>query len=163
MSLTKTPTELLVVALQDLNDAELAWAERGAAFVGKAGAELARFLEADLARSAEQSEGLTALLGSMDAPVAGDPNIWLRAILDDAERDSRSITPGPLLDTALIGAFRKGKQAERVSYETAAVLAARLDLREIEDKLARFIDHEATADRELRALLQKTVGDLVVE
>ncbi len=163
MSLTKTPTELLVVALQDLHDAELAWTDRGAAFVGKAGAEFARFLEADLARSAEQSEGLTALLGSMDAPVAGDPNIWLRAILDDAERDSRSITPGPLLDTALIGAFRKGKQAERVSYETAAMLAARLDLREIEDKLARFIDHEATADRELRALLQKAVGDLVVE
>ncbi len=160
MSLTKTANELLVVALQDLHDAELAWTERGLAFLGKVGAELALFLKADLARSAEQSDGLSALLSSMDAPLAGDPNIWLRAILDDAARDSRSITPGTLLDTALIGAFRKGKQAERVSYETAAELASQLELREVQAKLARFIDQEASADRVLRAMLEKTVGGL---
>lgn len=160
MSLTKTPTELLIVALQDLHDAEVAWTERGPALVRKTGAELARFLEADIARSAEQGADLTALLGSMNAPVAGDPNIWLRAILDDAARDSKSITPGPLLDTALIGAFRKGKQSERVSYETAAILAARLNLRQIEEKLALFIDHESTADRDLRAMLEKIVEGL---
>ncbi len=162
MSKTQTPRELLVVALQDLHDAEAAWTGRGSALRGAAGTKLATILKTDLERSATQRKGLEALLGQLKAAVDGDPNIWLRAILDDAERDSRSIIAGPLRDTALIGAFRKGKQAERVSYETAVLLAGRLGMKDFRARLAAFRGQEEQADRELEGLLQATIGMLTV-
>lgn len=163
MSKTQTPKELLVVALQDLHDAEFAWNERGAALSDAAGTQLSAFLKTDLTRSVAQRMGLETLLGPLKAEVEGDPNIWLRAILDDAERDSRSIIAGPLRDTALIGAFRKGKQAERVSYETAVLLAGRLGMKDVEVRLTAFRGQEEQADRELESLLQATIGILTVQ
>ena len=163
MSKTQTPKELLVVALQDLHDAEVAWNERGAALSDVAGTQLSAFLKTDLKRSVAQRMGLETLLGSLKAEVEGDPNIWLRAILDDAERDSRSIIAGPLRDTALIGAFRKGKQAERVSYETAVLLARRLGMKDVDVRLTAFRGQEEQADRELESLLQATIGILTVQ
>jgi ferritin-like metal-binding protein YciE len=153
VSKTKTPRELLIVALQDLHDGERAWTERGPKFRNLVGAELREFLDADLERSAAQANELEAMLSSLDAVLAGDPNIWLRAILDDADRDSESIVKGRLLDTALIGAFRKGKQAERVSYETAIVLASELDLPVLAERLTEICSQENMADRELHRLL----------
>lgn len=160
MGLTNTAEKLLIVAMQDLRDAEDAWTERGPKLQPAAGALLRRFLEADIERSSVQSRVLTTLLSSLGQDDEGDSNIWLRAILDDADRDSRSIAAGPLLDTALIGAFRKGKQAERVSYETAFALASHLELAEAADRLSQLRDQETDADAELEAMLQCTVQEL---
>ncbi len=159
MALTKTAKELLIVALQDLHDAEDAWTERGPKLVPAAGKALASFLKADIERSAAQSAALVTLLSSLGGDEKGDPNIWLRAILDDAERDSESIEPGPLLDTALIGAFRKGKQAERVSYETALALASQLGFEEQADKISTCRNQERDADAELEAMLKSTMRE----
>ena len=123
MTKTHSSEQLLIVAMQDLADAELAWGERGARLREGAGDQVAAFLDSDLGRSAAQRERLVGLIEGLGAKVEGDANIWLRAVLDDAERDIASTAAGPLRDTALIGAFRKGKQAERVSYETAIALA----------------------------------------
>jgi ferritin-like metal-binding protein YciE len=68
-----------------------------------------------------------------------------------------------LRDTALIGAFRKGKQAERVSYETAVLLARRLGMKDVEVRLTAFRGQEEQADRELESLLQATIGILTVQ
>ena len=68
---------------------------------------------------------------------------------------------GPLRDTALIGAFRKGKQAERVSYETAIALAAGLGRSEDAALLTRSRNEEAAADARLAQLLQSTVSKAV--
>ena len=159
MAVTKTARDLLIVALQDLRDAESAWTERGHKLMDSAGAPLRSFLKADMARSKAQSALLKDLLASLGEDEEGDDNIWLRAILDDAARDTRSTATGPLLDTALIGAFRKGKQAERVSYETALALASRLELDEVADKIAECRDQESDADAELEAMLQATTRE----
>ena len=90
---TETADALLIVALQDLHDAERAWGERIAVLRAAAGAEVKRFLDAEATRSAYQLGGLADLLVQRGAETEGAPNIWLRAILDDAERDATTIAP----------------------------------------------------------------------
>lgn len=160
MSKTDTAKQLLVVALQDLRDAERAWGERGATVCAAAGTDVSAFLAMDMERSAAQARALESALSDLDAPLDGDPNIWLRAVIDDAERDARSIVAGPLRDSALIGALRKGKQAERVSYETAIQLAQRLGKDVMAAALTRIRDEEAQADDSLAALLSATIGQI---
>ena len=60
-------------------------------------------------------------------PGGGPTNLWMKGVLDDADRDARSHQPGPVLDIALVGAVRKAKAAEIVSYDTAIALAERLE------------------------------------
>lgn len=153
MSKTKTPEQLLIVALQDLNDADLAWRERGPGLRDAAGDEVKRFVDAQIALSSAHHEHYVAILEQLGGDLEGDPNIWLRAILDDAERDVASIMAGPLRDTALVGAFRKGKQAQRVSLETAMALAQRLGLDAEAATLRICRDEEQSADDDLAALL----------
>jgi ferritin-like metal-binding protein YciE len=85
------------------------------------------------------------LISRHDAEIDGAPNIWLRAILDDADRDTENVEKGNLLDIALVGAIRKAKQAERVSYETAMALAANLGGADTAT-LEATRDEEAAAD-----------------
>lgn len=153
MSRTGTARALLVVALQDLHDAERAWGERGAGIAAAAGSALRTLFEQDLATAARQKQRLERMLEALDATIDGDPNIWLRAILDDAERDIASIVPGPLRDTALVGALRKGKQAERVSYETAIALARQIGIGDAAEMLAAIRDEEQAFDDALAGLL----------
>ncbi|HEU4819808.1 MAG TPA: DUF892 family protein [Qipengyuania sp.] len=153
MSKTSTARQLLIVALQDLHDAERAWEERGTGIAGAAGESVKDFLLGDLATAADQRARLETMIQGLGAPIEGDPNIWLRAILDDATRDIASNAFGPVRDTALTGALRKGKQAERVSYETAIALADALNRAQDAKALRRSRDEEAKADDALVALL----------
>jgi ferritin-like metal-binding protein YciE len=89
----------------------------------------------------------------LEASPVGAPNIWLRAVLDDAARDARAIAAGPLRDIALVGAFRKGKQSERVSYETAIGLAEALAAPEAATLLTASRDEETEADADLAQVL----------
>jgi ferritin-like metal-binding protein YciE len=154
MSDTATSRDLLVVAVQDLHDAERAWVEKLPALADKASAGLSAFAGPELARSEEQAARLAQIAGDLDSPPDGAPNIWLRGILSDAERDAQTIVAGPLRDIALVGAFRKGKQSERVSYETAIGLANALHLPEASRSLTLSRDEEARADAELEQLLK---------
>ena len=96
----------------------------------------------------------------MDVADTGPPNIWLRAILDDAARDYETIVPGPLRDIALVGAFRKGQQSARVSYETAIGLARVTGRSDIETRLLLCRDEEAAADAALARLQQDLLGEI---
>lgn len=146
---------LLINALQDLHDAERAMAERLPAIADQTSDDAVRALfDEDAARSGEQQRRLAALLTRRDAEVDGAPNIWLRAILDDAERDTETVERGPLLDIALIGAIRKGKQSERVSYETAIALASAIGTSDAAT-LETIRDEEAATDTALADLLEQ--------
>jgi ferritin-like metal-binding protein YciE len=141
---------LLVMAVQDLGDAEAAMVERLAAVrVNARDAELQDIIAADETLSADQQQVLAAIARELGAEPKGTRNIWLRAVLDDADNDAKTIAPGPLLDVALAGALRKGKQSERVSYETAVRLAERLDMDEAARALAAIRDAEAETDAAL--------------
>lgn len=153
MSDTRTPRQLLIVAIQDLHAAERAWIERLPGLAEAAGPELAAYISRERALSARQKVRLETLAHTLDATTGGAPNIWLNAVLDDAERDARTIEQGPLRDVALTGAFRKGKQSERVSYETAIGLSRNLGFAEAAEQLTQCRDEEAHADEALAELL----------
>lgn len=162
MADTDTPRALLIVALQDLHDAELAWIERSAELQRNASYRIGTYLAEEARAAQAQAERLTSAIATLDGDVQGPPNIWLRAILDDAARDADTIAAGPLRDAALVGAFRKGKQAERVSYETAIGLARRMDHDDLVRTLTVSRDEEARTDAALILLLDTVLRDLVV-
>lgn len=122
MTKTASAAALLHVAVQDLHAGKAMQVERlGGLIDAVRDAELKRVLTEEHARVAVQQARLQGL-----ADVSGAPgNLWMKGILDDAERDTQSHQPGYLLDIAVIGAVRKAKAAEIVSNETAFALAAR--------------------------------------
>lgn len=155
MAEVETAEDLLIDALQDLHDAERAMAERLPGIADETSdAALRSLLDDDAVQSAEQQRRIATLLERREAEVEGAPNIWLRAILDDAERDTETVARGPLLDIALVGAIRKGKQAERVSYETAIALARTLGGDDA-PTLEAIRDEEAATDARLAELLDQ--------
>lgn len=144
----------LLTAVQDLYDAECAMIERLPAIAEYVSdPTLARLLADDVARSREQAERLAGIARDLGDEPKGPANIWLRAILDDADRDIRSTAAGVLLDIALVGAIRKGKHAERVSYETAIALADALSRAEDSQLLQASRDEEERTDSGLQRLL----------
>lgn len=153
MTQTSTTAELLVVAIQDLLDAKQAWIARSDALSEHAGKGIGTFLADEHARAETHAQRLAQLLRNRGAVLKGPPNIWLRAILDDAARDAATIMAGGLRDIALCGAFRKGKQSERVSYETAVHLAGRLGDPQARAILNACRDDEIEADTRLEQLL----------
>ncbi|HEY6813987.1 MAG TPA: DUF892 family protein [Croceibacterium sp.] len=160
MPKTGTAEQLFIVALQDLYDAEQAVIERAPSFEADISPGLAAYLSEERRRASAQAARLKDILDTLDAPATDAPNIWLRAELDDAARDYETIVPGPLRDIALVGAFRKAKQSERVSYETAAGLARAIGRTDLEASVQICRDEELAADGELAKLLQDLLGGL---
>ncbi|WP_121118393.1 DUF892 family protein [Croceibacterium ferulae] len=151
---------LLVEALQDMADAARALAERGGALAAAVHDDALRALiHADLPHAGEEAKTLAELLARLGAEAQGADNIWLRAILDDACRDTETEVPGRWRDVALAGALRKGKQAQRVSYETAMALAAHLGDAEMAGDLEGLRNGAARVDAVLAVRLRALVGD----
>lgn len=120
MAETTTRDDLLTVAMQDLRAGEDLLVERlpevaACATDPDLAAELMSLVDAARARS--------LALRETGRGKGGAPNIWRAGVLRDAERDTRSVAAGVLLDIALVGAVRKGVAAALVSYETAMALA----------------------------------------
>lgn len=86
----------------------------------------------------------------------GPDNLWMRGIMDDADRDTRNISVGPPLDLAMIGALRKAIAAELASIRTAKAIAVRLDadaaLQALTLNEAQLRSADATLDQRLEAL-----------
>lgn len=142
------------MALRDLHDAEAALAERLPVVLAHAAdPKFADFIAADRERSVRQRAELDQLTRELGGDPHGEPCVWMRAVLDDADNDAATISAGPLRDIALAGALRKGKQSERVSYETALALAERLELSEGAAALANIRGEEQAADEALADLL----------
>ena len=141
------------MAVQDLLDAKQGWIERSDALSAHAGERIKMVLADERARAQTHAQRLIEVLRERGAALNGPPNIWLRAILDDAARDAATIEAGGLRDIALCGAFRKGKQSERVSYETAIHLAGRLGDVQARATLNACRDEEIAADARLEQLL----------
>ena len=149
MSTTKTPEELLELCIWDLKEACRLLAARVPRFAHTArNAALGKLLE-QVSDAAE----IRAKALEPHAPSSGPANIWMTGVLDDGERDTRSIEPGPLLDTALIGAVRKGLKAEIASIDTALALARVRKQSGPESALESNLDTARAHDRDLAKLL----------
>jgi ferritin-like metal-binding protein YciE len=156
MAEVETPTALFVMALRDLYDGENAlagWLPSVRENIEDA--DLAAIVGEDHERSERQRSDLAGILRALGEMPGGPPNIWLRGILDDARNDIATIASGPLLDIALTGALRKGKQSERVSYETAVGLATMLGLDDAARMLRTICDEEAATDAALAEVLER--------
>lgn len=88
-------------------------------------AEVGALPEAARLRAQRMHAVMTAHFGAR-ADDEGPGNLWMQGILDDAERDTRTIPQGRLLDLAMIGAVRKAIAAELASIRTAKAIAIRL-------------------------------------
>jgi ferritin-like metal-binding protein YciE len=149
-----TARGLLIAAIQDLFDGELAWADALSRLADDArDRELTAFVQAEAGRAEDQGARLRQIAQALDTPPRGAPNIWLRAIAEDASRDTQMIARGAMLDIAMVGALRKGVQAQRVSYETAIALAAALGMNETADRLNATRTEEAGSDAALAEIL----------
>lgn len=161
MAEVETTQALLIMALKDLLDGEAALVERLAGVAdASSDPEFKKLIMADRARSGSQRERLAAILEGLGENPEGTENVWLRAILDDADHDAATIARGALRDIALTGALRKAKQSERVSYETALALANQLDVVKAAEDLRGHRDEEQAADEALAAVLAKLVAAL---
>jgi ferritin-like metal-binding protein YciE len=152
MTSTASAAALLHVALQDLHAGKMEQVRRLPAIsAGCSDAVLAECLRTEAANVAVQAERLLKVGGDMEGP----SNLWMRGILNDAERDARHTQRGRLLDIALTGAIRKAKAAEIVSSETAQGLATGLGLDDISLAVEANRQDEIAADRRLKACLDR--------
>lgn len=152
MARTASRDDLLQVCIQDLYAARVLGAQRLGAVSAAAGPVLARLvarLQRELAGEAEQLE-------RSGTDLAGPENLWMAGIMDDAERDTRSIAPGALLDTAIVGAVRKAIAADAVSLETAVVLARALARHDLGDLLDAMRRRRRSDEEALRRQLHET-------
>ena len=149
MADTESKDDLLQACIQDLHAARRVAAERLPGIAAAAGGELApvlRTIRDDFAAEAEQLE-------ATDHDLDGPENLWMAGIIDDAERDTRSIVRGPLLDTALIGAIRKGLAADVVSLETGVAVAQSLGKDGDSELLQEMHERSGQNDGRLEQLL----------
>lgn len=154
MSKVSSRAELLTDCLHDLADGERQLGETLGAIAGHVSDGELRDALKDIADQADSLAGdLDSAAAAVDAPEPDAANIWMRGILDDAQRDTEMIEPGMLLDLALIGAVRKALAAAFVSYETAVAVSA------VDPKIVPLLTQakagKRRADDRLAALLQR--------
>jgi ferritin-like metal-binding protein YciE len=157
MASTDTIDKLLIACVQDLYAGAILMAERLPKLVPSIeDAALASLLQEQITLSRAQADALQGTGRDTDGPA----NLWMKGILKDAKRDSKSIAPGPLLDIALIGAIRKGFAAEIVSYETAIAVAATLGDAPVRAAAERNMGERQQADHALRDRLAAITSSL---
>ena len=124
MSKTETASDLLQVCLQDLCAGCRDASRRLPKIVAEAAdASLRSHLEQCVVAAQSRADRIAEIGTALNGP----DNLWMGGILDDAERDTRNIERGRLLDVAIIGAVRKALAAEYVSTETASAMAEALN------------------------------------
>lgn len=153
MSRIATYDELLTVCIQDLHHGEAMLADALPKIAEAANDPVLRALFDRVAADAATAADLLAETGRH---AGGSRNLWMSGILDDARRDTRATAAGPLLDTALVGAIRKAKAAQIVSYDTAVAVAAVLDQGAVRRTLENIRRHAAALDRSLSGQLPRT-------
>jgi ferritin-like metal-binding protein YciE len=144
---------LVIDCLQDLAIGERASLDRWGALQGAAGRDLAEALRQHRTETQGQLHRLERIAAELRVEPSGPENLWMAGMLADAERDAATVTPGPLLDTALVGAWRKVEGAEAASYDTAAAVARALGREDHARAFAAGAEEERRQDQRLLALL----------
>lgn len=145
--------QLLTDCVQDLAMGERASLDRWGALQDAAGPELAAALRQHRTETQAQLHRLERIAAELRVEASGPQNLWMAGMLDDATRDTRTVAPGPLLDLALVGAWRKMEVAEAASYDTAAAVARALGREDHARAFAAGAEEERRQDRRLLDLL----------
>src|SRR4051812_40049020 len=153
MGRTESFDELLTVCIHDLHAAEVILRDTLPTVIKHANAPK---LAAALQEAFGQAEVAIATLAATGRHEGGARNLWMAGIADDARRDTRSVERGPLLDAAIIGAIRKAKAAQIVSYDTAIAVAGVLRKNDVGETLVAIREAAVAIDRRLKDLLPRT-------
>ena len=131
-------SHLLVDCLHDLADGQRQLADR-LGTIAKATSEISLRQVFDLIgkEGGEWADELHSASNALEPEEPDAPNIWMKGILDDAERDTEMIVRGRLLDIALVGAIQKALASSDVSFDTALAVAAECAVSEISELLDR--------------------------
>ena len=106
-----------------------------------------------LATLRDEAVAAAAALADTGRHEGGAKNLWMDGICKDAVRDTGSIEPGVLLDAAIVGAIRKAKAAQIVSYETTVAVAGLLEKENVHGALTAIREQAVRADARLAAHL----------
>lgn len=148
---TKSKDELLHVCVQDLYAGRTLAATKLPTVASAAGEGLCALVQAMQQQYAEEAAQFERTGYDLDGP----ENLWMAGIMDDAERDTRTIARGLLLDIAIIGAVRKALAADAVSLETAVVVAHSLGEESLGNLLRSMRERGHEADLRLRQRLHE--------
>lgn len=152
-------TELFRLCLVDLRNGETALKERLPPVAEKVSDDPLRETFRNVEGPAISAEtALGNILKSLKLDTGGEANIWMRGILDDMVRDTRTIEPGETLDTALIGALRKALAAAIVSYDSAIAVAGRLEKTEAAEALTEIRGDKQNHDSALAGVMRRLAG-----
>ena len=150
---------LLIDCVQDLHGDEIETVEIYPLVIEAASSPgLRAALQEHREQSREQARRLERVAEALSTSAEGPACLWAGGILGDAKRDTETVTPGPLLDVALIGAIRKLEQSEVVSYETALAVARAMGLADAARLLEQTHGEEKAMDARLLTLLEKILG-----
>ncbi len=153
MTKTASYDQLLTVSIQDLYTAEVLLRDTLPGVTEHAnGPALTRHVD----RIREDTEQAIEALAATGRHKGGDENLWMSGICKDMRRDTRSIEPGVLLDAAMIGAVRKAKAAQIVSYDTAIAVARALAKADVANALVAIRQRSVAANRGLARLLPQS-------
>lgn len=159
MADVRTREALFVDCLQDLWMGERASLDAWADLTRSASSpELRAALQRHERETQEQAERLKRIARDLRVEPSGPENLWMAGMLRDCRRDTETVEQGPLLDVALIGAWRKIEEAEAASYETAVAVARALGREDDAEALAASLAEERGQDVRLLALLAPSVG-----
>lgn len=149
--MTNDRQELLKVCIQDLAEGRRHSADHLPMIAGHADGDLRALLgEIAISHAAD-----IAIFRELGMETTGPDNLWMQGIIADAQRDTGSISAGPLLDIALIGAVRKAIMADFVSLETAMALAGEGPRPELADALSTMHEQAHGFDARLQELLHQ--------
>ena len=158
MAEVETRDALFVDCLQDLWMGERASLDAWSGLADHAGhPELRDALGRHEAETREQAARVERIARSLGADPSGPENLWMAGMLHDARRDTQTVEPGPLLDVALIGAWRKIEEAEAASYDTAVAVARALGRTQDAEALEACAAEERGQDVRLLALLAPSI------
>lgn len=150
----KSRDDLLALCIEDLSEGARLVTGRLPQIAEKAGDDLWDLLH----RIAESHGREMDIFTQTGMRTSGPDNIWMRGILDDAQRDSETLPEGALRDIALVGAVRKLMAADLASLETAQALARQLGRQDLTDALAAMHAAARGFDGELADLLGSYTG-----
>ncbi len=155
MSKTADYDTLLTVCIQDLHRGEKLLGEALPDVAGNADGSV---LKAVLDDASDACTVAAAALEQTGRSEGGAENLWMKGIVDDARRDTRSIVFGELLDTAIVGAIRKALAARIVSYDTAIAVAGVMGEADIEAALTEIRQRADDIDARLAECLPGQPG-----
>jgi ferritin-like metal-binding protein YciE len=148
----KLPTfaTLMEDQLKDLHSAETQLTKALPKMAKKASSDsLKQAILGHLEETKQQVQRLNKIAGSLGIKLAGKTCHAMEGLIEEGSEVLEAEGPGPIIDSALIGAAQRVEHYEISAYRTAVALANHLDHADVVSLLQETLDEESAADEKL--------------